>query len=739
MKIVRFFIASSIDEFKTERIFIGDFVRRFNIIANEKGHHIRLFLCEDESSNMQRIYDYEIESSNIFVAFIGNHIGKWTFHEIEDIALRSSSIFRKVIFSKGIVDLPKEWTDSFELRVFKEDFLNKTIETLKKIFEYVCPLLPDKIIENKSNIFWINTIDTGIDLINAIIGNIVRSYNDQYGSPYRICIEDDLSKQICDAYVAIISDNDHPEAEEQYVQNLLKRNIPLGSLWIFTNTKYADIDIVILLREVHNKYVELFKSDDEFSQLFRLRLIYTILDKIRLNSQLNLQFSQEYTYIVENHFLKRVSLVHPENEIIIKNLLNVDSNLDSLYRKERIIVNCMNLYHTTPTKISKYKEALAALDKNAYEFFLSDIGGMTHLVSNEYDNFVDYIIECALLLQRKSLTKTEEEIVSSVDEICYSIEKSRYRLDTKDGVRIFILLGDILKEYNSQTDKAELLYQKAIFEFLDKPDYSDLFIVNLILLAILNECEINYKINNDMSTLAWANKGYGILRQSALNSQNDITRCKFKLLIYAARACRNLEFNNACKYSKEFLKDNSIKILSSINLYDEAEKLISNKYKADNTGIDLYIKLIYEICVNKLMSGEDISNYGSIINELNQMNNMYLNSEGLYKNEYLLANRYIALLSAAQNNDCEKMEKIIANVCEDNIMSDSNMGLLDMLYVYSFILRKNNRHQDGISVLSHLINNYLGHRDKAICLQNKALSHMNLYKNDGELKEAEES
>ena len=737
MKVVRLFIASSIDEFNIERIYIGDYIRKYNSSANEYGKHVRLFLCEDESSNMQRVYDDEIENSDVFVALIGNHIGRWTRHEIEEVALQTSPIIRKIIFSKGIVDLPDIWNQRFEIKVFEDDFLKNILETLSEVFKDVSPLLPDKILNKSSNCFLINAPDSGIELIDAIIGNIIRRYNVRYGALYNIRIEENLSKRLYDAYVAFINDGKISEADGRYIEGLIVHKISMDQLWVFANKEYLEADIVRIIGEEYYKHVVFFQSNDEFSNLFDLRLKGTILDKILLNDCLNAQFSKEFTYIVEDHILKRVSLIDPENKINVKNLLNIDSDLDLQCRKEKIIVSCMNIYHTTPNQTIKYKEALFALERNAYDFFLSGISSMTDFVSNEYEKFVDYIIECTLLLQRTSLLKTEEEIGLCVDEIDNSIEKSRYKLDSKDGVRINTLLGDILNEFHLQMDKAETYYEKAVLAFLAKPAYDDLSLVYMVLLAILSECEINHKKNSDELMLSWANKGYGILRKSALDNHDDITRCKFKLLIYAARACRNLEIDTICKCTEEFREDYSNITISTMSLYGKAKDFIADKYKENNTGIYLYITLIYEICVNKLMAGEDISDYQFVIEELERMNNKYLCSEGLYHNEFLLANQYIALLSANIENDCDRMGAIIANITKNNILRESNMGLLDMLYVYSFKLRQSNRHQEGVSILDYLVNNYWGKRDKATCLQNKAISHMHQYKNTEELKQAE--
>ena len=93
MKKIKIFIASSIDEIKTDRIEIGDFFRQLNEIYIDKGIHFSLIKCEDYdnalvSGGKQLEYDAEIRDSVLSFFLFFKKIGDYTRHEFE-VALES--------------------------------------------------------------------------------------------------------------------------------------------------------------------------------------------------------------------------------------------------------------------------------------------------------------------------------------------------------------------------------------------------------------------------------------------------------------------------------------------------------------------------------------------------------------------------------------------------------------------------------------------------------------------------
>ena len=88
MKIIKVFLASSIVEFKYERMELGNFVRLLNERCAERGIYVKLRLCEDMSKAIsdkrkQEEYNQEIRASRLFYALFGREAGKYTLEEFE--------------------------------------------------------------------------------------------------------------------------------------------------------------------------------------------------------------------------------------------------------------------------------------------------------------------------------------------------------------------------------------------------------------------------------------------------------------------------------------------------------------------------------------------------------------------------------------------------------------------------------------------------------------------------------
>lgn len=93
MEYINLFIASSIVEFKEERLELGDFIRNLNDVYTPKGVYLRLFICEDSSNAIaekrkQEEYNQQIRKCQYFYVLVGNHMGALTEEEF-DVALAS--------------------------------------------------------------------------------------------------------------------------------------------------------------------------------------------------------------------------------------------------------------------------------------------------------------------------------------------------------------------------------------------------------------------------------------------------------------------------------------------------------------------------------------------------------------------------------------------------------------------------------------------------------------------------
>ena len=88
MKEISIFLASSIDEFKNERVDLGDFIRKVTDQTIEQDIYLRFTKCEDLSnavakSRKQEEYNKEICNSDFFYVLFGNKAGDYTIEELE--------------------------------------------------------------------------------------------------------------------------------------------------------------------------------------------------------------------------------------------------------------------------------------------------------------------------------------------------------------------------------------------------------------------------------------------------------------------------------------------------------------------------------------------------------------------------------------------------------------------------------------------------------------------------------
>ena len=86
MKTVSVFLASSIVEFKNERLLIGDYVRRLNDELFPKGIYVNLVVCEEISNALhyarkQSEYNDRIKECDFFYILIGRRAGGYTAEE----------------------------------------------------------------------------------------------------------------------------------------------------------------------------------------------------------------------------------------------------------------------------------------------------------------------------------------------------------------------------------------------------------------------------------------------------------------------------------------------------------------------------------------------------------------------------------------------------------------------------------------------------------------------------------
>ena len=113
MKEVSVFLASSIDEFKYERIDLGDFIRKITDQTIEQDLYLKFSVCEDMSNSVsknrkQEEYNQEIRKSDFFYVIFGKKAGEYTIEEL-DVAVQQFKETGKpdiyVYFQKPVVDM----------------------------------------------------------------------------------------------------------------------------------------------------------------------------------------------------------------------------------------------------------------------------------------------------------------------------------------------------------------------------------------------------------------------------------------------------------------------------------------------------------------------------------------------------------------------------------------------------------------------------------------------------------
>lgn len=104
-------LSSSVDEFREERLELGDFIRFLNThIYKQRKIHLDWYVCEDESGAVtherrQEVFNAKIKQTRFFFLLVGRHIGKYTREEFDvALALFNASRDRLDLESR---DIPK--------------------------------------------------------------------------------------------------------------------------------------------------------------------------------------------------------------------------------------------------------------------------------------------------------------------------------------------------------------------------------------------------------------------------------------------------------------------------------------------------------------------------------------------------------------------------------------------------------------------------------------------------------
>ena len=695
MNIINIFLASSIEEFEIERIFIGNFIRILN--SENKHCHIKLFLCEDAKINMQSVYDREIEGCSIFIALVGAKLGPYTKHELY-VAHASTTIQQRIIFLQNQTSysfIPSDIEHDFEIIISNEDILTTVYHYLENAICQIKPVVKESEYIDTTNhaSFIINLPILGKSSVEeATIGNVVRFLNDQYEHKIDIYIDDCHDRDSCDAYMVIISGRDNNDDER--LTRISDLSVANEKKWICVNKEQSNLSeyckgLLLSLANKDGVYPSIyFRSHrdlaSEFKDVFRSILIdYNILEG--------------FTYTVEDHILKRVSF-YSGAKFVVKNLSELNLDEERQARKERIIQNILNSYCLT-RDFYKLNRALSAINHSDFGYFVYDTPPDYAIVGeNPYTIYIDYIIDSIenLLLQCDS--GSTDEIIDKLSAIIKNIDSSDYRLRPIDKFKVNYMCGCLRLLCGKHDDLAYTYFEQCISDY-DKIPTNDIndTIFEFLKQCYLEICHLNF-IKNDYDSLSkFATKGIEIINNGNYNNE----MAEALLYTYVARSLLN--------------KDRNVASQRYNAAADKCEKLLHK----DNYSLNLYIEIKCEYIINELLRNSN-ADYCDVIDDLCNKYKKYLSS---VSECYKSTKYYLMLLKSIRTNDLKLCNEAIDNFTK--IIDPKSHPYYDILYIKSSILENNKMYNEAIALLDDLTESYSGLVDKALCLQNIALNYMN--------------
>lgn len=692
MKLINIFIASSIEEFELDRVFIGNFIRGLNV--NNRNCRIKLFLCEDASTNMQSLYDRQIQNCAIFIALVGEKLGPYTLHELLE-AKTSQAIQERAIILKSKLSSSLIQEDILPYFTIVQSQGRNILETaysyISNVVNKVKPIATHTITKQPSANFIINFPIINSCIEEAAIGNVIRHLNDQYEGIIDILV-DSTAQDTCNAYVSIISGRDNYQLDRLiYISNL---PIEHTKKWLFVNGH------CLLSQQYTNLLSTIASRDGIYPSMFHSHVDLSLKFKDIVNSILiEYKVLEGFTYTIEDHILKRVSFVSGK-KFVVKNLGVLGLDSDHQARKERTIKNILNMYCLT-RNFEKLNTALSAINQENFDFFTYKNDEPLIGADDPYTAHVDYIIDFIERLFHNVEAISNSEIFDQLNNIWYHINHSDYRLRQVDSFKINYLCGCLLITCKVYSDITQNYFKQALVNYEDilYEDRSST-IFNTYKQCFLELCYIYYVNNKSHLLLDTAQKGLDIIRTS---SEHD-TVFEALMFMYMARSMVQKNRLNANQY------------------YQEATTLIYENYNKDNYVLNLYIQIRYEYIINNILQDNLLYGNGVFNKEIDDLCKLYNKYLSLVEDDYALTEVFLGILVALKNNDISKCDQAIAALSKQ-ISPDDNI-FYDILYIKSCILENNTMYNEAIKLLEGLSKSCVGKRDQALCMQNIALCHM---------------
>ncbi len=713
MKVINIFIASSIEEFEKERIFIGDYVRRLNELSSAKEYIVRLFLCEDEYQNSQSIYDRQIQKSDIFIAIIGKTLGEFTKHEIIDIADKCKDIKMKIlVFSLDLRHslILTNLQSNFRILTFIDSIVEKLCCLIDDSISSVLDDINDTTIDlSPLNNFYLRIPSINNNLESAVLGNIIRRLRDQGNG----IVISNFDHHSINAFVALLDNEIVREIE--VITHALNEGVPSESFWIFANKEVLDNSDIRTKERIdkiaHNlgdKYFDCYQTYKVLSIIFYNKLLAALM-------QNNMLDGSGFVYMVHEHWLVRKGSTFGHNFI---NLLNTgfDPNSEEQDRKERVIVNLLN-YYWLSGKIEKHINALDAIQKAEYDFFVYKEEDMEELSlkRSEYKQAViDYVYDNLESLQYNISKYTGPEVLAKINNILNTLTIEGISLLPEDSFKINLFVANILYFYNSQLTSSYESYIKA-WESFEKINQPSLKITESAKQCCIQLCQISSEISCDIDTIKWID-----CAEHYFFNNNDLW-FKAVILMQKRTVLRNRQKN---------YEDTCFEELDSIFKTDFINQ--------NNFNLNLYLEYKYWIIWNDF---PNIYKYKDEINNLiDYYYSPYLALDAYYfQTGIKLFSLYVLAKKDEEFNDedLEFCNDIVQQYTNCRNYNDRSINFYNLLFVKATLLKKTGNISQAIELFTSLSQLYRGRRDKACCFQSIALCYMDMFYNREALEHAE--
>lgn len=715
MRTVSIFVASSIIEFEYERIYIGDFIRKYNDNFKPIGNRVRLHMCEDEYVNSQSFYDRLIESSDIFILMIGEKLGNFSKHELVDVADKCTNIKKKVIVltsEESRQDIPLELESDVDIKLLGKDKKDSLQTIISDLIEDVIAFKEDEPIQSVEDNF-ILSLPCAEDIEVAVLNNIVRRLSDQ---DVNIVVHDDTYDGSENACVGLLTKTLFSE-KDRLLEIFSKITKP-DDLWIFADEYYDakeshnNVDNTTKeLGSVLNKLITHYRSYPSFySSIKNLALDFEVRLRRALHTAKTAERAAEraaFIYVLEDHWLIQKSLISGRKTLRY-NLWNISSNYsdEKALRKERVICNLLNIYWLSG-QWNKHVDAWTKLNQGKFDELIYEENDLDEIKAKEYNQaFYDYICDKIEVIQKNSVENGWEWLDNEIKRLLSTINTNR-SLSNDQYIKSLIYLADAYASFNETINEALNLYEKALNS--DAVHFKNIVKTQLGGLVYLGSKLI------DSSNLALLDK-LSDIGLKATDESDLYYWAIFNLL--------------RCVYLQQQGYPDWIEIAQQL-----MNRISIQTFLSDNSIVEIYILLQIIVIQSELQNNGNILDFESQIKEIIGMYGKYLsNDESKYGYILMSAQSFQSLA----NKNLTQIEQLI-NKYRNNQLLTKGKFYYDLIFNKAKIYSSLGKFDNAIETFRTLTNLYQNEYDIGSSFQNIAWCNMQLFKSKDKLQEAEQN